>query len=87
MKINGMKTMNGIILKSEENKISFIFKDNEECLLTIEKLGSDKVKVLFYSNREIVKDEIMNREGLNEIGMKYIPNYLLNSYTKLIKNF
>lgn len=87
MKINGMKTMNGIILKSEENKISFIFKDNEEYLLTIEKLGSDKVKVLFYSNREIVKDEIMNREGLNEIGMKYIPNYLLNSYTKLIKNF
>lgn len=87
MKINGMKTMNGIIIKSEENKISFIFKDNEECLLTIENLGFDKVKVLFYSNSEIVKDEIMNREGLNDIGMKYIPNYLLNSYTKLIKNF
>lgn len=87
MKINGMKTMNGVILKSEENKITFIFKDNEESLLMIENSGFKKAKVSFFTNNEITKSETVDKVELSDIGMKYVPNYLLNPYINLIKNF
>lgn len=88
MKIKGMKTMNGIILKSDDkSEISFIFKDNEECLLKIKKDTYNKVKISYLSNNKIVKDEIINKNELSNLGIKYVPKYLLNTYSKLIKNF
>lgn len=92
MKYKLMKNMNGVLLsvmeKEEIKKYEIVFtiKENEERLLSIRKIDN-KMELVFYKKGTEDSKETIQNEDLTNIGMKYVPNYLLNTYLKLIKNF